>query len=350
MKLSLHVTWKAGREDGIVLISFFLLMALLVIGVTTFYVYAYADYNASLRSAYLTQAFYAAEAGIDQKIVQLTTGNATANIAGTLSANQYTGTFQVTCAPCTLANNEQLTSTGTVTVSGTNYTRVVRVTVRKSPVFNSTAAVAISGVASTNGNITVDGRDHDANGNLTGAPGLPGISTSSGTFNQGGSSAVGGNGIAPAQPANPATYLLNAPALPATPEGILGVGSGDLDAYKTSTPPATPFTNQIVYLTTSWNAPNFNGSSGILIVHNSASTAVLQNVHGGFKGLVITDDIVHINGDANILGAIVGMKTGGVTLGNGAGVVNYSSAVVSNLPLVHYSVVSWEDSKNDSVT
>ncbi len=337
---------KPGQQ-GVIMISFLLLVTVLTIGVGAFYAFASADFSASLRNEYLHQSFYMAEAGVDQGIVQLSKGILTQNISGTLNAVSYQGSYQVTCAPCTGASNETLTSTGTVTISGTNYSRTVRVVVKRSPAYTATAAVAISGVASTNGNVTVDGRDHDSNGNLTGAPGLPGIATSTNTFMQGGSSKVGGNGLAPANPASPGSYQLNAPALPSTPEGILGVPDGSLDAYKTSTPPATPFSNQIIYLTTSWNSVDFNGSSGVLICHNADGTAVLQNIHGNFKGLIITDDLIHINGDASLLGTVVGMKTGGVTLGNGSGQVNYSSQTMSNLPIARYTVSSWEDVRND---
>ncbi len=348
---SISVTKRTddSQGEGIILVSFLLLLMALVIGVSSFYAFAAADYFASLRNEYNHQAFYAAEAGIDQKIVELSKKNTAANMSGTLSTGQYQGTYQVTCAPCTGTGNETLTSTGTIAVNGFNYSRTVRVTLKKSSIFNATSSVAISGVASTSGSVTIDGRDHDTNGNLTGGPGVYGISTSSSTFNQGGSSQVGGNGIAPANPAAPVTYQVNAPAIPATPEGVLGLGAGALDAYKTSTPPATPFTNQIIYLTASWDGVDFNGSSGILICHNSAGNAFLKNIHGSFKGLIIADDLIHVNGNAELIGAIVGMKTSGVTIGNGSAEVKYSSQVLSALPIVRYTVTSWEDSRNDSL-
>ncbi len=365
---------KTPKQDGIILISFILLILVLAIGVGAFYAFAFSNYNAALRNTWMTQAVYAAEAGVDQKLTELMSRN-TANTTGVLNIDTG-GNFQerydvfygvVQQDPGTGAKaavnpntgaqlpvteyalgDEVIISTGSVILNGVQrMQKTLRVSVQQSAAVNATAAVAISGVASTNGAITVDGREHDAGGNLTGNPGIFGISTSSNTFNQGGNSKVGGNGIAPANPANPVTYELNAPPLPDTPEKILGVGDGSLDQFKTTVPPSTPF-NGVVYLTSSWDGVNLDGSSGILVCHNSAGDAFLKNIHGVFKGVIITDDIIHINGDSKIIGAVFGMKTGGVTLGNGSGEVDFSTQILSSLPLVRYSVTSWEDAGNDA--
>ena len=364
----------ANGEKGIIFVSFTLLLMVLIVGVGAVYAFAFADYRASLRNEWFSQALHVAEAGIDQKLVELTQRN-TANMTGTLNfsagggvqgrydvfygvvatdpntgvkavVNPNTGA-QVPVSEYT-AGDEVVISTGSLLSNGTEQARrVLRATVRSASIISPRAAVAISGVASTNGAVIVDGREHDANGNLiAGQPGKFGVSTSTPTFNQGGNSKVGGNGIPPANPANPATYELNAPPLPDTPEKVLGVSAGALDQYKTGTPPSSAF-NGIVYLTTSWIGVNLDGSSGILICHNAAGDAVLQNLHGNFKGLIVTDDIVHINGDAEIIGAVFGLKTGGVTLGNGSGEVKFSSEVLANLPLRDYKVTSWEDARND---
>lgn len=352
MKDPYSILWSREmqlNQKGIMLISLFLFIAVLFIGTIAFYGFASADYYAALRGQYMSQAFYAAEAGIDVKIEQLSRKNTTSTISGTLNTGSYQTTYQVTCVPCTGTSNETISSTGVVVANGVSYSKTIRVTVQPAPVYTPLASVAIGGVASTNGNVTIDGRDHDLNGNLTGNPGVYGISTATSTFNQGGSSQVGGNGLPPVNPALPTTYQLNAPPLPSSPEAILGLSEGTLDAYKTSSPPSTPFTNQIVYLTASWDGVDFNGSSGILICHNQTGDAFLKNIHGQFKGLIISDDLIHINGNAEIIGSIVGMKTGGVTLGNGAGEVKYSSYVLSNIPLVRYTMTSWEDSGNDAL-
>ena len=365
---------KEKGEKGFVFITFFLFVVILLIGTGAFYGLTLADYRASVRNEWMMQALYVAEAGIDAKLVELTQAKTT-NLTGTLnflggSSNQgrYDVFYGVVANDVSLGGkaavnpstnervgvpssyavgDEVIISTGTVNIYGAEQARrVLRASVQHSPIVNPRAAVSVSGVASTNGAVTVDGREHDANGNLTGTPGTYGISTSSSTFNQGGNSKVGGNGIAPSNPANPVTYELNAPPLPDTPEKILGVSDGALDSYKTSTPPSAPF-NGIVYLTSSWNGVNLDGSSGILIAHNANGDAFLKDIHGQFKGLIITDDIIHINGDAQLIGAVFGLKTGGVTLGNGSGEVDFSSAILSSLPLVRYQVTSWEDTRND---
>lgn len=361
------------NEKGVVFISFLLFIVLLVVGVGALYAFGFADFRATLKTEAVTQAIYVAEAGIDQKLIELTQRN-TANTNGTLNfdtGGNLQGNYQVfygvvatdlntgnkavvnpnTGEQVAVANyadgDEVIISTGILNLNGVEQARrVLRATVRSSQLIEPRAAVTISGVASTNGTVTVDGREHDSDGNLTGAPGTYGISTASGTFIQGGNSTVGGNGIAPARPANPATYELDAPPLPDTPEQILGVSDGSLDAYKTNTPPSGPF-NGIVYLTTTWEGVNLEGSSGILICHNEEGDALLKNIHGQFKGLIVTDDIIHINGDSEIIGAVFGLKTGGVTIGNGSGYVKFSSDVLANLPLVRYTVTSWEDHHND---
>lgn len=361
------------REQGFVFIYFILLSLVLLTGVGAFYGFGYADLRASMRTEWMNQAFYVAEAGIDQKLFELVTGS-TANITGTLDfagGGNYQGNYTVfygqvgpcangvgLCAinPDTLAEvpvtqyvqgDEVIFSTGTITINGIlSAQKTVRITIRRDPILNPDAAVSINGVASTSGSITVDGREHDRNGNLTGRPGTFGISTSGSTFNQGGSSKVGGNGIPPARPADPATIQLNAPRLPNTPEALLGLSEGALDRYKTNQPPASPFSG-VVYLTTSWQQANLDGSSGVLIVHNGSGSAVLKNVSGTFKGLIVTDDIVHINSRAKLIGALFGLKSEGVTLGNGNAEVLYSPEIITNLPLAHYTLTTWEDSQND---
>ena len=150
-------------------------------------------------------------------------------------------------------------------------------------------------------------------------------------------------------PANPATIEQNASNRYTTPEAALGLSSGSLDQYKTSTPPSLPMSGIVYYTGDLWNAPDFgdedNPSTGILIVHNSGSTATLKNMHGYFKGLIIADDLVHINGDAVVIGGIILQKSTGNTVGNGSAEVKFSSSVLQNLPAANYQIVSWEDAK-----
>ncbi|MBI3999914.1 MAG: hypothetical protein HY351_04795, partial [Candidatus Omnitrophica bacterium] len=68
-----------------------------------------------------------------------------------------------------------------------------------------------------------------------------------------------------------------------------------------------------------------------------------------FKGIIIADDIVHINGDAKIIGGVIA-KTSTGTTGNGSAEVLYSSSVLSDLPAGKYTIVSWEDTQNTPYT
>lgn len=366
--------WKKNRDErGAVLMMVVLFLVVLLIGVGAFYGFAFSNYNAVLRNEWMTQAIFAAEAGVDRKLAELTQRN-TANISGTLNFDAggvHQGTYDVfygvvtvdpvsggraAVNPLTGAQiavsdfgngDEVIIVTGTVRLNNIERARqTLRVGVRQTPLVNPRAAVTIRGIAATTGAVTLDGREHNSGGQLTGEPGTYGLSTVSNTFSQGGSSKVGGNGIAPASPANPTTYELNGPAVPDSPEKVLGLSDGALDAFKTDTPPTAPF-NGVVFLTSSWEGVNIDGSSGIFICHNKMGSAFLKNIHGTFKGLIITDDLIHINGDAVLIGAVYGLKTNGVTLGNGSAEIKFSSEVLSSLPLVGYSVTSWQDEKND---
>lgn len=93
-------------------------------------------------------------------------------------------------------------SGGTATLGVRNLTSTVTGYPEPTPSFNVLAAVTSNSQVDTLGNLTVDGRDHDENGVLTG-PGTWGITGTSG-INNNGSSASGGNGIAPTTGGSPA--------------------------------------------------------------------------------------------------------------------------------------------------
>ena len=83
------------------------------------------------------------------------------------------------------------------------------------------------------------------------------------------------------------------------------------------------------------------------MVHDGEGEAKLKNVSGTFKGVIISDDIEHINSNAKLIGALFGLKSEGVTLGNGNAEVLFSPEILAGLPLANYKVTSWEDSQND---
>ncbi len=287
------------------------------------------------------QAFYYAEAGIDQKLREIRIGNA-GNIPSTAIG---AGTFSVTYD----STAKLITSTG---VSG-GVSRTITAKVNKTPPSGLRGVITGNGNMTTSGSVTVDGRDHDLGGSMVG-PGSYGVSTS-GTFTQSGSSEIGGNGAAPDDPAPAGAVQTNGPVTPTTPEEVLGLPAGSLDVYKTTTVPTLPMNNQVVYLTSAggsstWNAPNFgdanNPSTGVLIFHNTTGTAEIKNIHGHFRGIIITDKLTHINGSAVVRGAVVVIAANG-TIGNGNALVQYSTLAIANAPIGgQYTIVSWEDSLN----
>ena len=137
----------------------------------------------------------------------------------------------------------------------------------------------------------------------------------------------------------------------ASPEAFLGLPEGALDEYKSSSL-NTPF-HGLIYLTQDYVGPvHFENSSGILIVHNQYKDAELQITNGVFKGLIITDKMAKINGNAVVLGGVVTLCEGEVsTFGTGTAVIRYSSQVLSNLSKYCENLkrkveqISWEQVK-----
>ena len=77
-----------------------------------------------------------------------------------------------------------------------------------------------------------------------------------------------------------------------------------------------------------------NGAPSILVVHNAASNAIMKNVHGSFKGLLLADKIEHVNAGTEILGMIQAWGQFGNVFGNGTSTIKFSSEVLANLPAV----------------
>jgi hypothetical protein len=205
------------------------------------------------------------------------------------------------------------------------------------------------------GNINVDGRDHDTDGVLTGA-GVFGVSTC-GLMDVEGSATVGGSGVAPVDRFNvaPVRTSIAEESVPVTsslnsPEEFLGLSVGALDKYKTDIL-ITPVEG-IVYDTLSAGPVHFDSSSGLLIVHNSSKTAELQINTGYFKGLIITDLMGKISGNAKIVGAVVTLNDGEVsTFGTGTAEVLYSAYTMENLSKYCKNIkkkvteISWKEIK-----
>jgi len=223
----------------------------------------------------------------------------------------------------------------------------------------------VKGVITTNnpvkigGNVDVDGRDHDTTGTaIIAGQGVYGVWTTS-TFNQTGSSLVGGTNMRDAdyplaKPADTSVVRANQPAgaYPGSPDSVLGgpqmgfpegtLKSMALSGYAGSQYTTNPGTlhyplSGVTYVELpvggTWMSPNINGS-GILVVHYSTKDAVMKNISPGtFVGLLICDDISHINATFTIIGAVVGLtpdpsKTN--EIGNGNSNSLYSGDAIAN--------------------
>ncbi|MHC4607609.1 MAG: hypothetical protein ACYTAF_11895, partial [Planctomycetota bacterium] len=93
--------------------------------------------------------------------------------------------------------------------------------------------------------------------------------------------------------------------------------------------------------------PNYNADASIIIHSNATGTAAMKNLHGQFKGLVLSDRIEHINGDVRILGMVMSWAQAGNAYGNGNARVRFSSAVLASLPGTSqtnlFIVLSWRE-------
>ncbi len=221
------------------------------------------------------------------------------------------------------------------------------------------AGVTANSDIALSGGITIDGRNHDENGNLIDTTGTYGISTTS-TFSPQPNCSVGGtansNDYTPLKPGDPSfdPIVVEEGAVweggfPNTPDKVMGgeaagypegtlkslAQSGFNGSQYVSYPPSTPSfpLRGVTYVEVTvgeWNPPDFTNSSGILVVHNASSTAAIKNLNTGtFKGLIIADDIDKIK--CEIIGAVVGLSTtpSGNLIGNGDGIIKYSTELVS---------------------
>ena len=341
------------NEKGIVLIWFYLLVVLLLASTASIYALSFQESQLLHMDQARHKAFYLAEAGIDRKLQELRSTGNTGNIRPTDFGN---GNYSVEYD----ASEGLITSTGTFSVGDGQITKTIVVQVDIPIPPGVRGSITSSDNVSINGNITVDGRDYAYN-ETTGAwevvgDGTYGIS-SNGTVNQGGNSEIGGNGTAPQRNATINEYEENSTAtIYTTPEEALGLSPGSLDEYKTTSPPPEGYEG-IWYMTEDWIGANLsndenNPNTGILIVHN-ASGATLKNLHGYFRGIIIADNLIHINGDAEIIGGVVVQNTSDNAIGNGRATVKYSSSVLSNLPDPsgggnnnQYEIISWQDCQN----
>jgi len=87
-----------------------------------------------------------------------------------------------------------------------------------------------------------------------------------------------------------------------------------------------------------------DGSTGVLIVHNATSTAKLGPYNGGtFKGLIIADKL-YIEGNADVIGAVVTCAS--VTAGQGNPSIKYSKCIMEGLAqnfMLHAVKGTWHE-------
>ncbi|OGU57491.1 MAG: hypothetical protein A2V66_12465 [Ignavibacteria bacterium RBG_13_36_8] len=220
---------------------------------------------------------------------------------------------------------------------------------------NVLAAVTTDNDVSTLGTLTIDGRDHDINGNILPTAGTYGIWTT-GTLDRSGNSQIGATNnstdFAPAKTENDNIRLENQTypgGYPSTPDSILGGTAngyppGTLKTLSQSGSNGSQYTTDPLTLTYplsgvtyvelpsggTWEGCNIDGE-GILIVHNSSRNAIMKNLNmGTFRGLIIADDPIHIQ--TNIIGALIAITPNpseGNCIGNGNGVILYSREAIN---------------------
>lgn len=201
------------------------------------------------------------------------------------------------------------------------------------------AAVTSRPAVELKGTIRIDGRDHDSSGVLNGLPGVFGVSTCA-TLSIGGSADVAGKGNSPVDKKGSASDIakiaeqgVTVSTNLASPEAFLGVAAGSLNKYKVSAGDLTTPFHGIRYIESSAGPLDLDNSSGILIVHTAIKSANLHLNGGTFKGIIIVDEMDKLNGNADVIGAVVAISdyAGAGKFGNGNSTVKYSAYVLNNL-------------------
>ena len=247
------------------------------------------------------------------------------------------GSYTVSCSANVALDTVYIYSTGTMGKRSKKIELIARVEPEPWEKWLKGTVTARTNV-STLGEIEIDGRDYDTIGPSEGALIIPpsgtyGIS-SAGTVSVGDSSTVGGNSTAPQQPALPGVTVqenMDTTGYPTTPEEVLGLPAGSLDAYKISDCPPSSVSG-IVYSEAKECKTDPTGE-GILILHNSSGDASLKNYHGNFKGIIIMDQVKHVNAGATVLGAVIMLGTDvlGNCFGNGGAKIHYSSKMLNKV-------------------
>jgi hypothetical protein len=393
------------RQSGTALVIA-LLVSFMMFGIAGSYlVLSHGGFQSSSVELGTVQARIAAEDGITLALAELKSGvDAGGDGLGSLTSTAADGRTITVTATNLGGNLFQVHSAAVLRRARAGADVVVERIPAGNLSFNARAAITAEGPVTTLGNIVVDGRDWDITGTSVVGPGGFGIS-SMGTITNGGNSAVGGNGIAPAKPPPAGTqepfadwddgvdqdadgFTDEEPfdgndndgdgavdedtsGYPDSPDVMFGFAPGTLQAAAAAT--GTYFTSQaaydamvaanggvvpggvIIYCDFDLWQPvelgdTFNTPPSVIVHHNATGTATMKNVHGMFKGLVLADFVVHLNGDFVLLGALMsfGDESIGNAFGNGNAKVKLCTAALSNLPSAGGSnavrILSWSRS------
>lgn len=257
------------------------------------------------------------------------------------------------------------------TATKASFKAVQRIRVSKRTLsIEAPAALTSNSTSQLSGNITIDGRNHTVNGTLdsdnghTGAcdENKPSVTvTDSSKFVDKKSGAVSLNGHSDFASNTPAYTTKDETVVYVTPEDVLGLEAGDLDAVVQDAdayvPPDT--LSGLIYIDGDYGSTGIEGTNtvngtGILIVHNPLynprehdpadpmydaakasdaryAPANLGNINGGtFHGLIIADKIERINGNIDIIGAVVSLSEIDITLvGAGTAEILYSCSALT---------------------
>jgi Tfp pilus assembly protein PilX len=285
-----------------------------------------------------SSALNLAEAGKEDALARLrkktVTPTASQRVGIISQTTLNNGTYAVSCSSDAAKTNLWLLSTGTA--EGCTAQIAIEATYIVNGFDLSWVKGAITAKCTVNvsGNCAVDGRDWDTTGPGSPAAGKDGV-WSCKDVSTDGSSAIGGNGAAPPHPSGEAAGSVeegqSCASFPSSVEALLGLTVGSLDSYKKTPAQFNAMTKPfhgIVWVTASCGPVDFESSTGIMIVHNSASTAQLQTNGGTFKGVLIVDDM-KANGNFEAIGATFLLNA---TKGsNGGADLKYSSKVLNNL-------------------
>jgi hypothetical protein len=367
-----------------------LLISVMLFGIAGSYlVLSYGGSENGMRELATVQARLSAEDGIQMSIAELKSGvDAGGDGLGAVSYTDPDGR-QVTVTATSLGSElYRIHSVAVLRRARKGVTVVAERIPTAQLSFTPRAAITAQGSVTTLGGITVDGRDWNITGTAVVGPGGYGVSSTS-TISSGGASKIGGNGVAPTtlplsdtrEPLADWSDGINQDGdgltdeevfdgidddadgsidedthgYPADPDVQMGLAPGSLKAAAQSM--GTYFTSQtevnacvaangdkmpsgkIIYVDFSPWMPanlgtNFNDSPSIIVHHNAAGTALMKNVQGNFRGLMLVDGVTHLTGDFVLLGALMSFAPAsyGNAFGNGNANIKLCTAALAQLP------------------